>query len=119
MHRNGFLNVILILLAVTLLLDWYVYSGLRTLTAGWRSDRWRQLVRWGYLVFSLGITVIFVAGLGSFRTARGMTPFHEWVLSLFLTLLLTKIFFCLVLFLGDIGRFFYGVIHGLTSRRPA
>ena len=119
MRRSGFLNLILLFLAVTLLLDWYVFNGLKTLTAGWRSDRWRQLVRWGYLLISLGITVTFVAGLGSFRTAKGMTPFHEWVLSLFLTLLLTKIFFCLVLFLGDIGRFFYGLIRGLTTRRPA
>jgi hypothetical protein len=118
MRRGGFLNLILIFLAVTLLLDWYVFSGLKTLTTGWRSDRWRQLVRWGYLIFSLGITVTFVAGLGSFRTAKGMTPFHEWVLSLFLTLLLTKIFFCLVLFLGDIGRLFYGLIRALTTRRP-
>jgi predicted MPP superfamily phosphohydrolase len=118
MRRGGFLNLILIFLAVTLLLDWYVFSGLKTLTAGWRSDRWRQLVRWGYLVFSLGITTTFVAGLGSLRTAKGMTPFHEWILSLFLTLLLTKIFFCLVLFLGDIGRFFYGLIRGLTAHRP-
>jgi predicted MPP superfamily phosphohydrolase len=118
MRRSGFLNLILIFVAVTLLLDWYVFSGLKTLTAGWRSDRWRQLVRWGYLIFSLGITITFVAGLGSLRTARGMTPFHEWILSLFLTLLLTKIFFCLVLFLGDIGRFFYGLIRGLTANRP-
>lgn len=119
MRRGGFLNLILIFLAVTLLLDWYVFNGLKTLTAGWRSDRWRTLVRWGYLIISLGITTTFVAGLGSFRTAQGMTPFHEWILSLFLTLLLTKIFFCLVLFLGDIGRFFYGLIRGLASRRPA
>lgn len=117
MRSHGFLNLILIFLAVTLLLDWYVFSGLKTLTTGWRSDRWRLPVRWGYLIVSLGITVTFVAGLGSFRTAKGMMPFHEWVLSLFLTLLLTKIFFCLVLFLGDIGRFFYGLVHALTTRR--
>jgi uncharacterized protein len=115
MHRGAFFNIILIFLAATLLMDWYVFNGLKTLTAAWRSDRWRTGVRWGYLAFSLGITVTFVAGLGSFRTAKGMTPFHEWVLSLFLTLLLTKLFFCLVLFLGDIGRFFYGVIRGLAN----
>src|ERR1700743_1195094 len=117
MRNSGFLKIIIILLAVTLLLDWYVFSGLKTLTANWRSDRWRQLVRWGYLIFSLGITVTFVAGLGSFQTAKGMPPFHEWILSLFLTLLLTRIFFCLVLFLGDLGRFFYGLIHSLTAHR--
>jgi predicted MPP superfamily phosphohydrolase len=116
MHRGALLNVILILLAVSLLLDGYVFSGLKTLTGPGRSDRWRLLLRWGYLVFSLGITITFVAGLPSLRTAKGMTPFHEWILSLFLTLLLTKLFFCIILFLGDLGRLIYGVIRSLTTR---
>jgi predicted MPP superfamily phosphohydrolase len=38
-----------------------------------------------------------------------MTPFHEWVLSLFLTFFITKIFFGLILSIGDLGRLFYGV----------
>ncbi len=57
--------------------------------------------------------------MGSFSTANGMTPFHEWVLSLFLALLVTKLFFVLVLFLGDIGRFFYGIINNLIKRGNA
>lgn len=117
MRRGGFFNVLMIILAVTLLLDWYVFSGLKTLTKAWQSDRLRLLVRWGYLIVSPGVTVLFVIGLGSLRTARGMTPYHEWVLSLLLALLVTKIIFCLVLFLGDITRFFYGVIRGLTGAR--
>jgi len=43
-----------------------------------------------------------------------MTPFHEWVFSLFLCLLITKIFFVLVLLLGDIARFFYGMIRKIA-----
>lgn len=119
MRRGSFFNVILIILAISLLLDWYVFSGLKTLTAAWRSERWRLIVRWGYLICSLGLTLLFVAGLGSFRTAKGMTPFHEWILSLFLTAFLTKLFFCLILFLGDIVRFFYGLIHSLTARKTS
>ena len=53
-------------------------------------------------------------GLGSLRTARGMTPYHEWMLSLFLTFLITKIFFSLVLSLGDIGLLLYGIIRRLA-----
>src|ERR1700753_1672116 len=117
MRRGGFLNIVLIILAVGLLLDWYAFNGLKTLSAGWRSDRWRLGIRWGYLVFSIGLTLLFIAGLGSFRSAKGMMPFHEWVLSLFLALLISKIFFCLILFLGDIVRFFYGVVGGLTHAR--
>ncbi|MGZ3871928.1 MAG: hypothetical protein ACXVJD_03365, partial [Mucilaginibacter sp.] len=109
MHRGGFFKVFLIIAAISLLLDWYVYNGLKTFTQDWQSERLRQLVKWGYLVISVGVTLLFVGGFGSFSTAKGMTPFHEWMLSLFLTFFITKIFFVFVLFLGDVGRFFYGI----------
>ena len=115
MHGRKFLQFFLILGAVSLLLDWYVYNGLKTLTAGRRSARRRKLVGRGYLVIAIGLTVLFFVGIPSYSTAKGMTPFHEWILSLFLAFLITKIFFVLVLFLGDIGRFFYGIIRSITK----
>ena len=115
MRRGGFVKIFLVFIAVSLLLDWYVFNGLKTLTSRWRSHRLRQTVKWGYLLVSVCVTALFIAGLGSFRTAKGMTPFHEWVLSLFLAFLITKIFFVLILFLGDIGRFFYGIIRRLAE----
>jgi predicted MPP superfamily phosphohydrolase len=92
MRGNGVLKILLIFLAVSLLLDFYVFNGLQTLTSGWKSARWRQTVKWGYLVVSLGVTALFFGGLSSFRTAAGMRPFHEWMLSLFLAFLITKLF---------------------------
>ncbi|WP_248282145.1 metallophosphoesterase [Mucilaginibacter robiniae] len=92
-------------------MDWYVYHGLRTLLAGWSNNRNKQLVLWAYWVINVGVLMVFVAGLGSFTTARGMTPFHEWVLSIFLTFLATKIVFVLVLFLGDVYRLFIGLLN--------
>ncbi|HTI58544.1 metallophosphoesterase [Mucilaginibacter sp.] len=109
MHRGGFLIIFLVITGLTLLLDWYVYNGLRTLTKGWSSLRWKQVLLWGYLVLSIGVTVLFLIGLGSFSTARGMTPYHEWILSFFLTFFITKIIFSLVLLIGDTGRLLYGV----------
>ena len=44
-----------------------------------------------------------------------MTPFHEWVLSIFLTFFVTKLVFILVLFLGDIGRFLYGIVNSIIK----
>jgi len=119
MHNGGFLRVFLIMAAISLLLDWYVFYGLRTFAAGWQSSRLRSLITFGYLVISVGITLIFLAGFGSFSTARGMTPFHEWMLSLFITFLITKIFFSLVLFLGDTGRFFYGIFSHIGKTKGA
>lgn len=110
MHGGaGFINVFFVLAAISLLLDWYVFHGLKTFTRGWNSAGKRKLVTHGWLLVSVSIIVLFLWGVNSYRTARGMTPFHEWMLSLFLTFLITKIFFTLILLFGDIGRLFYGI----------
>lgn len=116
MHRGGFLIIFLVITGLTLLLDWYVYNGLRTLTKGWPSLKWKQVLLWGYLVLSIGVTALFLVGLGSFSTAKGMTPYHEWVLSFFLAFFVTKVVFSVVLVIGDIGRLLYGVGDTVINR---
>jgi len=116
MHGNGILRLFLIVTAITLLLDWYVYNGLRTIVYDWSSQRLRNLVLWSFLAISTGTTLVFLIGVSSLRTARGMTPFHEWVLSLFLTFFLFKIVFAIVLLVGDIGRLFYGLADQILHR---
>ncbi|MCC8425607.1 metallophosphoesterase [Mucilaginibacter sp. UR6-11] len=111
MHKTGFLNVFLIIAAISLLFDWYVFNGLRSFTSDWQSRRARDIVPLGFLVISVGVTVIFLLGFGAFTTAKGMTPFHEWMLSLFLTFFITKLVFVLVLFLGDLGRGVAAVVN--------
>jgi len=115
MHGGIFLKIFLVLTAITLLLDWYVYSGLRTFTKDWPSRRRRKYVLRGYLVASVGVTALFLLGLSSFRTAKGMTPLHEWVLSFFLVFFITKIFFSLILLIGDAGRLFYGIGDNIVN----
>jgi predicted MPP superfamily phosphohydrolase len=110
MH-NFVLTLVLILSGVSLLLDWYVFAGLKTFTKNWKSLRRSRMVTFGYLVVAIGFLVWLLAGIGSFRTAKGMEPYHEWILSIFLVLLISKLFFVLVLFIGDIVRFFYGIIR--------
>ncbi|MCO5936269.1 metallophosphoesterase [Mucilaginibacter sp. RB4R14] len=115
MHRDGFLKVFLVISAITLLMDWYVFNGLRTLTADWQSRPVRLILIWGFLLISVGVTVVFLAGLNSLSSAKGMTPFHEWMLSLFLTFFITKLVFVIVLSLGDLGRFITGIVHAVTK----
>lgn len=109
----------MILAAVTLLMDWYVYNGLRTFTSDWQSRPMRQLVVWGYLVISIGLTLAFLVVFGSFGTPQGLSKAHEWMLSLFLTFFITKIFFIIVLSLGDLGRFGYGIVDNIKGTRTA
>ena len=119
MHRASFFRVFLLIAVISTLMDWYVFSGLKTFTADWQSARLRQLVIYGYLFISVGITAAFIGGIGSFSTARGMTPFHEWMLSLFLTMFVTKLVFIVVLSLGDLGRFLAGIFVHITGTAKA
>ncbi|MDO3627981.1 metallophosphoesterase [Mucilaginibacter sp. BT774] len=116
MHRGGFIRIFLIIAAITLLLDWYVFYGLKTFVKDWKPVRLKKAVLWGYLLVSVGVTVLFIAGVSSMSTARGMTPYHEWMLSLLITLFITKIIFSLVLLIGDIGRLFYGISDYAVNR---
>ncbi|HEY9197710.1 MAG TPA: metallophosphoesterase [Mucilaginibacter sp.] len=115
MHSSGFLKVLAIIALISLLFDWYVHSGLKTLTADWQSNLWRSIVLWGYLIISIGVTALFLLGFGAFTTANGMRPFHEWMLSLFLTFFITKLVFIIVLSLGDLGRFFAGIFNKISG----
>jgi len=115
MHSGWFLKIFLIIAAISLLFDWYVFSGLKTLTADWQYTRMRHVVLFGFLLISIGITVLFLFGFGSFSRAQGMRPFHEWMLSLFLTLFITKLFFVVILSLGDFGRFLFGIFNNITK----
>lgn len=115
MHKAGFFKIFLIIAAITLLLDWYVFYGLKTFVKDWKSKGRKQAVLFGYLLTSVVITVLLLGGFGSFSTAKGMTPYHEWVLSLFITFFITKIFFTLILLIGDIGRLFYGAGNRIVN----
>jgi predicted MPP superfamily phosphohydrolase len=115
MHGSAILKVLLVIAFFSLIMDWYVYSGLNTFTAQWQNITLRRLVAWGWPLLSITITVVFIGGLSSLKSARGMTPFHEWMLSLFLTFFVTKLFFVIVLSLGDLGRFIYGISSNITK----
>ncbi|MBE9584328.1 metallophosphoesterase [Mucilaginibacter sp. JRF] len=122
MHRGGFFISFLIFAAISLLLDWYVFSGLRTLATGWQS-RWSNLLARGYLVISIAVTLTFVLGITLTDTSRGLSQFHMWSLSVFLTFFVTKIVFVIVLSLGDLGRFVTGIASnagkkGIEQSRP-
>jgi uncharacterized protein len=117
MHRGRFLTIFLILIALSLLFDVYAYNGLKTIASSWKSVLFRRVLLYGYLGVSVGLMLVLLGGIGSFSTPQGMRPFHEWVLSLFLALLFTKLFFVLVLSLWDSGRLFYALGNWLFGPR--
>jgi uncharacterized protein len=112
MHYGGFMRVLFLIGAVSLLLDIYAYSGVKTWVRGWKSARRRKFTLRTYLIAFVGVTLLFFVGI-TVTTHKYLTRFQEWVLTLFLIFLITKIIFIIVLLLGDIVRLFWGLLHRL------
>jgi len=116
MHHGGFMRVLYLVSLFSLLLDIYAYNGVKTWVSGWKSVRRRKIAKRSYLLFFVGVTILFLAAITI--TTHYLTRFQEWALSLFLTFLITKLFFIIVLLLGDIVRFFWGIIRRLNKPKP-
>ncbi len=116
MHYGGFMRVILMIGVVSFLLDIYAYSGVKTWVREWKSARRRKFALRTYLVAFVGVTLLFLIGI-TVTTHNYLTRFQEWVLTLFLTFLITKIIFIFVLLLGDTVRFFWGLFRRLFKRK--
>jgi uncharacterized protein len=114
MHYGGFMRVLLMIGAVSLLLDIYAYTGVKTWVRGWKSVRRQKIALRIYLVAFIGVTLLFIIGI-TVTTHNYLTRFQEWVLTLFLTFLITKIIFIIVLLLGDTVRFFWGLFRRLLK----
>jgi uncharacterized protein len=116
MRHGGFLQLFLIFIVIGLLIDLYVHQGLRTLLAG-HSRNLRRTILWAYWIISVGIVVLFLSSMNNVSRPPGMKPYHQWILSLFLGFLVTKIVFVLVLLAGDAYRLLAGLVN-LIRKTP-
>ena len=109
--RHGFLQFSLILATVSILLDIYVYQGLKVFLRS-ASKPVKRIVTTAHFVVNIGMALALLLSLTYASNPPGMTTFHQWLLSIFITLLVTKVIFALVLLFSDIGR----LISGLMNR---
>jgi hypothetical protein len=113
MRHGGFIRILYLISLFSFLLDIYAYHGVKTWVSGWKSVRRQKIAQRSYLVFFVGVTILFLAAI-TFAT-QYLNRFQEWVFSLFLTFLITKLIFIIVLLLGDIVRFFWGILRRLIK----
>ncbi|MDX5346477.1 MAG: metallophosphoesterase [Hymenobacteraceae bacterium] len=88
---------------LSLLMDWYVYQGIKRLTQNWKSNR-RNITHWSYWIFFTGFNISFIFSVYHRFTHDQTTPFTQWVLNMFLAFFVTKLVFILVLFGEDLVR---------------
>ena len=115
MRHGGFIRILYLIILFSFLLDIYAYQGVKTWIKKWKSVRRRKIAKRSYLIFFMGANLLFLAAI-TFSPPY-LSRFQEWALSLFLTFLITKLFFIIVLLFGDIVRFFWGIIRGLLKPR--
>jgi predicted MPP superfamily phosphohydrolase len=96
--------VVLIIIAVSLFIDWYVFQGIKTLTSGWQDLFLRQLVHWAYWMFFTGFTASIIYTLRTWGGAHRSSSLTQGVINLTLTFFITKMVFIFVLFGEDIYR---------------
>ncbi len=96
MRRNFFL-ILLFLILLSLLLDTYVWRGLKVIQEG----RSLKEVFWTVSIF---VTGLFAYAFYRVIPTRKITPFFNGVLNVFLALLVSKLVFAAVLLIGDIFR---------------
>ncbi|WP_261511445.1 metallophosphoesterase [Chryseobacterium paludis] len=87
----------LIIAAIFLFLEVYIYQAIRTLT----DNSW---VKIGYCVLSLAIYGIFAYEITHFQKSDRSSIRIQWMMSLFLIFILPKIFIVLFLLIDDIFR---------------
>ncbi|MBK1895857.1 metallophosphoesterase [Chryseobacterium paridis] len=87
----------LIIAAIFLFLEIYIYQAIRTLT----DNSW---VKIGYCVLSLAIYGIFAYEVTHFQKSDRSSVRIQWMMSLFLIFILPKIFIVLFLLIDDIFR---------------
>lgn len=112
-------QVILFLGAISLLMDWYVFQGLKRLTSSWRSDNLRRAVYTIFWVFFVGFLIGFGIAVYVRFTSDRATPVVQWFINAFLTFFVTKLVFILVLFAEDIYRLAVAVARFFSKKAGA
>jgi predicted MPP superfamily phosphohydrolase len=114
MHGNNPLPIILIVLTVVLLLDWYVFQGIRVLTESLSSSA-RMLVHGIYWGVNIIMPVVVVMGFISYGRTHQMAPWQSWFFGIFITILITKLVFLIVMFGQDIYRLIAGGVNRIAD----
>jgi predicted MPP superfamily phosphohydrolase len=103
---------VFIFLAILLLIDWYLFSGVRTATAAIPSERGRMVLHAAYWLVNLTLIGVMATALLTFSRGQGPRPLIIFALNFFVVLFVPKLVLLFVLGIEDVLR----VMQGLISR---
>jgi len=98
----------LILLAILILIEIYIFQAFKTVFKN-------KLLRYSFLVVSIGVYLNFLVTLLMYSKSDGQTPQFQMAMGLLLTITIPKLVLIIVLFGEDIYRFLVKFISFFTS----
>lgn len=116
MRHGGIFQFFVYLIVISFLLDFYVSQGLKTLLAK-ANQQTRRIVLWAYWAISILLVVALVVTITGASRPPGMRPYQQWLLSIFIGLLVSKLFFALVLLIGDVYRLIAGLSNSISKKK--
>jgi len=116
MRHGGIFQFFIYLIIFNFLLDVYVSQGIKTLLANARQQT-RRIVLWIYWAISIALVIALLVTINGASKPPGMRPYQQWLLSIFIGLLVTKLFFALVLLVGDVYRLIAGLFNGISKNK--
>ncbi len=116
MRHGGIFQFFIYLIVFNFLLDFYVSQGLKTLLANARPQT-RRIVLGVYWALSILLVAALLFTFNGASRPPGMRPYQQWLLSIFIGLLVSKLSFALVLLLGDVYRLIAGLFNGISKSK--
>jgi len=106
---------IALVICCSLLLDWYAFQSLKTLTANWKKSR--ASVFLFYWLIMLGSTLnLSIAFYIAANSHQPVPPYSMWAITIFLPLFITKTVLVLTLVTEDIVRFLSWISNRVSSK---
>ncbi len=114
MRRISFLPFLLLFL-ISFLIDLYTFQGVKILSLELVSEL-RPVVFYTFWIFSIGLIASLFAGFFTLYPKREFKPLFNLIVNFFLTFLITKLVFIMVLFAEDCFRVLAGIFSGYPAR---
>lgn len=114
--RKSNLVVPALILTVLMFIDWYVFQGIKTLADGFVQQGW--IIQYGYWLFVIALMLSVLVGLRARSTGK-FTLFGRVALHAFLTVMVTKLAFLLVLVAEDIYRAGFAIVNVIGQGQSA
>lgn len=115
MNHGSNIIAIIIITALVIGVDLYVFQGVKTLTLGWQDVKIRSYILWGYWILSGLVLFNMFTAFWQLTVHQNFTSFSRFAFNTFIIFFLSKFVFIIILFGEDMYRGVAGFIKLISN----